>query len=604
MDARVDVASVNLAEHVALRKEVFRLHPELIFPWWRPCPVSVLLVTDGGLDFGIGDFGLSAFVNLLKNDGRSYVRFDITLAHLRSDVTDAQVMKGAAGIVASIKDFRFDNPTHFTSTKFDEVWLFGIATSFSGSSYAYRSTHTSTHPTNRLGDEELRQLNAHMARGGGVFATGDHGALGRALCGSVNRVRSMRYWDSTFIGGQDEVGMINSRRNDTNVQGDAGTQFSDQSDDIPQTLDLKLYSSPWTVLRRERYPHPLLCAPNGRITVLPDHPHEGECVLPASLTNTFAPDGSDEYPAALGGGPRIPPEVIATSHVPSGNTATLASSSKNPTVAHTFGAISAYDGRGAGVGRVVCDATWHHFINVNLIGIVEGGTFDDLTPANSWTKHDGFLSTLAGQAALAKIKDYFINIGVWIAPPERHTCFHNRLLWDVIFRDRIMEAALVDPDVSMQKIPIDIYHHIGTAARDVIGQMAGQCRSLEWIFDFFLEPFPELVALANPWPPIPWPDPPPDPPFTLFEPMQLLDTALGAAIVSLRQAVPYPPEKFDRKVDALADRAFQDGRDFGMELALRQVTADLGQVGEMVTASDRRFKAVKQRRRTIKDQVD
>lgn len=601
MDAQVDVASLTLAEHVALRKEVYRYRPEIIFPWWRPCPVSVLLVTDGGLDFGIGDFGLSAFVNLLKNDGRSYVRFDITLAHLRSDVTDPQVMKGAAGIVASIKDFRFDNPTHFTSTKYDEVWLFGIETYFGSSRYAYRSTHPATHPTDRLGDEELRQLNAHMARGGGVFATGDHGALGRALCGSVNRVRSMRYWASTFIGGQDEVGMTNARRNDTNVQGDAGSQFSDQSDDIPQTLDLKLYASPWTVFRRERYPHPLLCAPSGRITVLPDHPHEGECVVPTNLANTFAPDGSDEYPAALGGGPRIAPEVIATSRVPSGNTAALFGSGKQPTIAHTFGAISAYDGRGAGVGRVVCDATWHHFINVNLIGLVEGGGFDDLTPANSWTKHDGFLSTVAGQAALAKIKDYFVNIGVWIAPAERNTCFNNRLLWDVIFRDRIMEAALVDPDVPMKKIPIDIYYHIGTAARDVIGRMAGQCRSLEWVFDFFLKPFPELVALANPWPPIPLPDPPPDPPFTLFEPMQLLDAALGAAIVSLRQAVPYPPEKFDRKVDALADRAFQEGRDFGMQLALQTMSADLGQVGGLVTASDRRLKAISKRAKASKD---
>lgn len=44
---------------------------------------------------------------------------------------------------------------------------------------------------------------------------------------------------------------------------------------------------------------------------------------------------------------------------------------KAPFNAHTFGAICAYDGWRAGpngVGRVVTDATWRHFINLNLVG--------------------------------------------------------------------------------------------------------------------------------------------------------------------------------------------------------------------------------------------
>ena len=130
MNSPLDLLNVRLPDQVRLRSDLYRLRPELLYPWWRPCTVSVLMVTDGGLDFGLADFGLSAFVNLMVNDGRSYVRFNITLAHLRSDVTDAQVMKGAAGIAASIKDFRFDNPDHFTDSKYDQVWLFGIETSF------------------------------------------------------------------------------------------------------------------------------------------------------------------------------------------------------------------------------------------------------------------------------------------------------------------------------------------------------------------------------------------------------------------------------------------------------------------------------------------
>jgi hypothetical protein len=514
------------------------------------------------------------------------VRFNITLAHLRSNVTDAQVMKGAIGIAESIKDFRFDNPNHFTDSKYDEVWLFGIETNYQSSSYNHRFTHQAAYPANQLSDNELRVLNAHMHRGGGVFATGDHGALGKALCGSVNRVRSMRYWDSHIVGGQDEVGMTNARRNDTNQPGDPGSQFSDQSDDIPQTIQLKLYSSRINFFTRERYPHPVLCGPSGRINVLPDHPHEGECIEPKSLTDTFPPDGSEEYPAAVGGGPRIAPEVIATSQVRAGNVAGLSGSFKLPTIAHSFGAISAYDGHRAGVGRVVCDATWHHFINVNLIGLVEGGGFDDLTPANSPTKHDGFLSTPSGQAVLAKIKEYFVNIGVWIAPPARHKCFHNRLWWDVIYHDRLMEAALVNPDVALTKIPFDVLHHIGSSARDVIGRIAGQCRSLEFIFDVVRTILPELVEIVDPWPhPIP-PDPPP---FHWVDPMKLLDAAVGAAIVSLRQAYPYPVETFTKEVDDLAAKAIHEGITHGLQLGLRQMSNDLGDFSKALRAGASRL---------------
>lgn len=587
MNLPPDLLTARLADHVRLRADVFRRHPDIVFPWWRPCPVTVLMVTDGGLDFGLGDFGLSAFVSLMLNDDRSYVRFDITLAHLRSDVTDAQVMKGAPRIVGSIKDFRFDDPAHFTDLKYDEVWLFGIETSFHRASYDHRNTHRAAYPAGRLSDAELRVLNAHMRRGGGVFATGDHGALGRALCGSVNRVRSMRYWDAHVVAGQDEVGMTNARRNDTNQPGDPGSQFSDQSDDVPQPIDLKLYVSRIRYFLRERYPHPLLCGPQGRIEVLPDHPHEGECIEPASLTGTFAPDGSEEYPPASGGGPRVAPEVIATSRVRAGNIATLRASSKVATVAHSFGAISAYDGRRAGVGRVVCDATWHHFVNVNLIGLVEGGSFDDLGPGNSPTKHDGFLATPGGRAALGAIKHYFVNIGVWIAPPDRHECFNTRLWWDVVYRDRIMEAALVDPDVALARIPLDVLHHVGTAARDVLGRVAGQCRSLEFVVDVLHPVLPDLVEMIDPWrPTIPRPDPPP---FHHVDLLQVLETALGAAVVSLRQRYPYPVQEFDREVEAGAAKAIQEGLVQGAQAGLKQLSKELGDYGKVVKAGLKRL---------------
>ena len=170
---------------LARRVEVFN-DPTVIHWWRRPCTVKALLVTDGALDFGKGDFGLSTFVDTLINDSRSYVRFELTLAHLSPSVTDAQVMSGAPGIARSIKGLMFDDPNHFDANMYDEVWLFGIETNFDRAFYSNRQGNPQ-YPSNRLGDAELLRLTQHMNRGGGLFATGDHGTLGKALCGAVDK---------------------------------------------------------------------------------------------------------------------------------------------------------------------------------------------------------------------------------------------------------------------------------------------------------------------------------------------------------------------------------------------------------------------------------
>jgi len=583
-----NLLKLPLPEQLRLRRDLLRNKPEVLFPWVRSCTVKVLMVTDGNLDFGIGDFGMSTFVSAMLSETRSYVRFDISLAHLRSDVPDSSVMVGATGITESIKDFRFDNPAHFTDSKYDEVWMFGFEENFWSSSYATRNGNQVAYPNARLSDAELVTLNAHMRRGGGVFATGDHGALGLALCGSVNRVRSMRYWATQIVAGQDEVGMNNARRNDTNQLGDPGSQFSDQSDDIPQPIQPKLYSSWVHVFRRERYPHPLLCGPNGRITVMPDHPHEGECIEPSDLTATFAPDGSEEYPAAVGGGPRVAPEIIAHSQVLAGSRGYhVRLGSKVPTEAHTFGGICAYNGHAAGVGRVVCDSTWHHFVNVNLIGVVEGAFFDDLVPGNSLTKHNGFLSTPSGLAAFAQIKDYFVNIGVWIAPPAKHTCFNNRFWFEAVYRDRVVEASMFRVEAPLEKISLELLHHIGTSARDVIGRMAGQCASLEWVLDWFRPRWPELVDSLDPWPPIPIPDPPP---FLPIDRLKLFDTAIGAAVVSIRQQFPYPSKEAFKELDEKLGKVIEKGLEHGLQRGLRQISSDLGAFRKALEAGAERSK--------------
>ena len=544
----LSVSNRQLIELNVKRRLDFRQNPELFYPWLRRCTVNVLIVTDGGLNFGEGDFGLSTFVRVLKNEAPSRVRFDLTLAHIRN-VSDVDMLNAEPGIKRRIKLFRFDDASHFTPQMYDQVWLFGIETNYSG--MAGRG--------NSLAAAEISAIHAHMQRGGGLFATGDHGLLGRALCGSLPRVRGMRHWDDFPNFQNSEVSMSGPRRNDTNRLGhDPGSQFSDQSDDVPQSLDLLLYSTPYSWLRTARYPHPLLCGQTGRIDVFPDHPHEGECRVPSDVTQNFG--GAEEYPLGAGG-TRIVPEVIAWSRVPAGNNA---GGSKQATIAHTFGAISAYDGhRAAGKGRVVCDATWHHFVNVNLIGVL-----GSIMPGEDPSKNDGFLSSAAGIAALNKIKNYYTNIGVWLAPPAQHTCFNRVVWWDLVYSERIMEAALISPEVPLERIPASTLMSIGTHARDAFGRRASQCQTIEWLLHWIKDfKFIEL-SWIDPWDPITRLRlEKEEAPLPILDPMPLVDVVLGAALVAMRQGFPIAPEKPSDRLDAEAMEVVQKGTMYGIELA-------------------------------------
>lgn len=559
---RINFNSRELIELNVKRRLDFQIRPELIYPWWRRCTVSVLLVADDSLNFGEGDFGLSTFVRTLNRYSPNRVRFELTLAHI-DNVTNSQLLDSEPGIANRIKNFRFDNPVHFTAEMYDQIWLFGIDTSYAG--MPDRSTF--------LAPTEINAIHAHMQRGGGVFATGDHGYLGQSLCGAIPRVRNMRYWGDfpSSSNNLNQVSMTGPRRNDTNQAGhDAGTQFSDQSDDIPQSLDLVLYSSYAGFFRNARYPHPLLCGRTGRIDVFPDHPHEGECRVPPDVTLKIG--GVDEYPVDASG-TRVVPEVIAWSRVPAGNTTRPSSgpnAGKTPTIAHTFGAISAYDGhRAGGIGRVVCDATWHHFVNVNLIGVVEGGGFDEFSnPDEHSSKHEGFLSSPAGLAVLEKIKNYYTNIGLWIAPPAKQNCFHSFIWWEILYSDRIVEATLTSPDILLERIPASTLMQIGIHARDVLGRKASQCQTLEWLIGWVKE-FVE-VAWLDPWDPVTRVRlEKGEAPLPIHDPMPLVDVALGAALVSLRQQFPKPPTKLTARQDDAANKAVRKGAQYGIRLAAK-----------------------------------
>ncbi len=332
-----------------------------IFPFFTRCTPRVLVVTDG-LSFGSADFGLA--------------RFLAELAKAVPAPTITTQIHNSGG-------WTFDATV--TTAKYDQIWLFG-----------------SSGPA--LTAAEVSVIATFMQAGGGMFATGDHLLLGKALCGDVPRVRKMRDWQNVPMS-VDRIDTV------TNPGPDLRTQFDDQSDDIPQRIFPMYYGSgsSWTV-------HPLLRSPLGDIDVLPDHAHESECLVGSKLFEDYTLHGLnfDEFPD-LAGAP-LAPEIVAWS-VSAGRYLNPPGTivGKPPTTPKLFGAISAWDGHRVGRGRVVCDATWHHFININL-----DGTGAVAAPGND---RNGLRDTaLNFTQDFHQIAQYYRNVLDWLVPWNRRWC--------------------------------------------------------------------------------------------------------------------------------------------------------------------------------------
>ncbi len=487
----------------------FKLHPEVFFPikWWLRCTVKILIVTDSSGSGGYGTsagFHLGHILTILGDDPWSHVIFEVTKAHRSTEAT------------ADIQNFRFN--THDLSV-YSQIWLFGIERT-----------------ADPLSQEELKVLSEFMDGGGGVFATGDHENLGQAMCAEVPRVRSMRRWYHPNPGPAGEPvapDQTGGMRLDTVMDTDPGTPGlqGNQSDKVPQPIRPRYYTrttGTGIIHRVTTYPHPVLCGPDGVITYLPDHMHEGLCEVPANLTNTFTFDGytTREYPAP--GGVQSAPEVIAWA------------TTRNTTNAE-FGVLAAYDGHGAGVGRVVVDATWHHWFNINLTGFLAA-----TNPANP-----GYDPSVVPR--WEAIKAYFRNVGVWLARPSLQNCLRNGG-WLTITKYYDIQITL--RDLKLVRDPLTYYWQLGVFAKDALGRLTSQCQSTRWVIDIL-----HWVDIRlDPWPP-PFKRPPlPDPPPWLN--IDDLETiALGGAIHAVAEAFggEKNPQKFlnsggDEKVDEVARR--------------------------------------------------
>jgi hypothetical protein len=155
--------------------------------------------------------------------------------------------------------------------------------------------------------------------------------------------------------------------------------------------------------------------------------HEGEVVTPVSLSESVTIGGQTfvEYPAV--GSYQPAPAIIATGNIVGGHETQVEmaaplceqrnfSGDTTPTAAATLGTLCAYDGRGVNKGRVVTDSSFHHFLDVNLIGDPCGSSSDrqqgfaaGLVDAN----HDPV--TPAAGGVLADLQAFYVNTVVWLA---------------------------------------------------------------------------------------------------------------------------------------------------------------------------------------------
>lgn len=275
---------------------------------------------------------------------------------------------------------------------FDELWIFGFS--------------QNNDPKFMLSDDEVKVLLDWMNKGG-VMLTGDHSqhdsdgvcpagvgheefrALGFTIGRRVPRAGQLRVWTGppTNCGAAPQ----DSDTYNTQVSGTCNSDLEEtclQEDENPQCLEPMPHPPHFLFtykLDAQRQPVP--------IKKFPDHAHIGFVI---DNPEPF----DDNWP------PRPPaPQVVAKGR-----------DQRFPADPRVYNLVVAYDGDAAGVGRIVSDATFHHFVNINLRKIRERDVLKNPVP----------------DTPLDEIAQFYANLVIWLAP---------RSLRDRIRQGLVFEAA-------------------------------------------------------------------------------------------------------------------------------------------------------------------
>lgn len=491
---------------IRLRISDLVLETPTLIRLFKECTPKILVYADSSLDFDASnDFGLTQFVQTLENSTIHGMTPIVVKAHR------------SGGVGADLNGYTFDNATHgLTKSRYDMVFLFGIRS------------------TSYLQTTELDAIKTFMQAGGGVFATGDHEELGAGLSADIPRVRNMRKWTSGTPDIRDDT------RLSTNLSGDDGNYtFSDQSDAHPQRVFLNRRTEAGGV----GVPHPLMQSPNGDIEHIPDHPHEGECVLPTSLSTTFPLAGVEEqeWPEEAGTGVRVAPEMVALSVSHGGGFGT-----KAPLEPRSFIAIAAWDGHRVDRGRVVTDATWHHFVNTNIDG--------------TESSRNGLYVGGNPTPELIRLRDHWTNLATWLMPETTRRCLRYPFLITELVRFPLVETLRIPP---LEEATPDELREIGQEVRTALASRGREFVAQEFLQDTLQDGLGSKVAarkLAVTRTELGLADD------------DLATVALGGAVAALASRLKNGAERSD-KARADLERAFDAGAKVGAKRAVTQMRA-------------------------------
>jgi hypothetical protein len=320
---------------------------------------------------------------------------------------------------------------------FDEIWFFGMHQS---NTDRFSLGERRGGPESELNQAEVEALTEWMrvredgCGGGGILMTGDHSnetpdnlllgknslcpdktagetflGLGRALGRCVPRAGSLRKWE----------GPPSYRPEDS-----LSTIFKSgfQLDPFPQQLQLRSVNADGDPDPNGQ-PHPLFFYKQGRyIEVFPDHAHEGAIITPPETAQL----DPAVWPAKVNG-LELRPHVVAFG--------------RDARRRDPLNIIATYNGDLAGVGRIVADSTWHHYMNVNLT------SFPHPAP-------DGSDSDQIGQ--------FYGNLAVWLAPRCKRQQMAQAMLYQLA-----LYTILLEPGLDAEST--------GASAESVLARVASPC---------------------------------------------------------------------------------------------------------------------------------
>lgn len=337
----------------------------------------------------------------------------------------------------------FDTPTPPATVRkltdqllapFDEVWLFGywqvdVKTPFDPKLFGG--------PDNELDQGELDVLENFMSSKGLLIA-GDHSeyapggnpndietflCLGAALGQHVTRAGELRKWKGPPTNNADS-----SFNTLVRPPVGAGTEL----DDVPQAITLLPFEP-------DGSPHRIFLGATQTIKILPDHQHEGKLLKPEIATNDkwrARPDGTKPAPTFIA------------------EDCDKRSCDSEPV-------LMVYDGDEVGVGRIVADSSWHHYMNNNL---------------------RGFIDTSPGKP-LELFRQLYHNIALYLAPLATRQEM-ARKMFDFFLRD---------PDVQQERG--NVHEEVGRVALSKLLPVSTGCE-IEELFSLAL-PSGAVISRQN-----------------------------------------------------------------------------------------------------------